>query len=211
MPPRFRFHPAALLAIPALLACARPALADGGRLRFRQPAGPFTVTLFTTPDPLTAGRADFSVAVERPGVSGILQDARIRLTLTPVGTHARPIVLDASHAAATSKWLQAANFSLPAAGLWRVTVLVRSGNQSGHCSADLRVRPAGTPNLLWDILPVPLAALFLGLHQLRKRQYRRDRQRRLAPSESPAEAHQRPGDAEKLARGEAQRNPGNAA
>ena len=170
----------AVLLVLAVLIGVQAARADGGRLRFRQPAGPFIVTLFTTPDPLTQGRADFSVAVERAGQPGLVENADVQLILTPAT--GRPIVLHASHAAATSKWLQAANFSLPARGLWRVTVMVRSGVQRGQCSGTVSVGAAGTRDLTWDVLPVPLFGLFLLLHQRRKRVYARQRRSRLAAS-----------------------------
>jgi hypothetical protein len=164
-----------LIAALLLFACVQAAFADGGRIRFREPAGPFVVTLFTTPDPLTLGPADFSVAVERVGAPGLVEDAQVQFILTPADHHGSRLVLDASRAAATSKWLQAANFRLPAQGLWRVTVVVRRGQQVGQCSGAVRVRAAGTRNLVWDVLPVPLLGLSFLLHQWRKRAYKRQR------------------------------------
>jgi len=165
----------AVLALLIVFASPSAASADGGRVRFRQRAGPFVVTLFTTPDPLTKGRADFSVAVERAGTPGLVQDADVHLVLTPADGHGRPLQLHASHAAATSKWLQAVNFSIPARGVWRVTVLVRSGRETGQCSGEVRVRSSETTDLTWDVLPVPLAALFFLLHAALKRKHERDR------------------------------------
>ena len=179
-----RSIPGVLLAVLAVFACVNPAFADGGRLRFRRPAGPFIVTLFTTPDPLTRGRADFSVAIERAGMPGLVEDAHVEIILTPAEGHGRQIALYASHAQATSKWLQAANFSLPARGLWRVTVLVRRGQETGQCSGEVRVRSAGARDLTWDILPVPLAALLFLLHENQKRKYNRNRRNGLSPSVS---------------------------
>lgn len=174
------FRSRSLLILLAVLACAQAARADGGRVRFRQPAGPFIVTLFTAPDPLTQGHADFSVAVERAGQPGLVENAHVEFILSPMGRHGAALVLHASHAAATSKWLQAANFALPAQGLWRVTVVVRQGSAAGQCSGVVRVGAAGAGNLVWDVLPVPLVGLFLVLHQRRKRRYHRERRRRLA-------------------------------
>lgn len=168
----------AVLLIALFPLCARTARADGGRLRFREPAGPFVVTLFTTPDPLTKGRADFSVAVQRAGESRLVEDADVTFILTPVKGHGTRLVLHASHAAATSKWLQAANFSLPAGGLWKVTVRVRRGLQAGECSGEIRAGAGGARNLLWDVIPVPLAGLLLVLHERRKRNYNRSRRHR---------------------------------
>jgi hypothetical protein len=169
-------------AVPALLiifAFVNPAFADGGRLRFRQRAGPFVVTLFTSPNPLTKGRADFSVAVERAGVQGLVQDANVQLILMPAEGQGRKLVLHASHEAATSKWLQAVNFLIPARGLWRVTVMVRRGHEAGQCSGEVRVHSTETSDLTWDVFPVPLAALFFLLHGALKRKHHRDRRNRL--------------------------------
>ena len=178
-------------AVFVVLAYAHPAFADGGRLRFRQPAGPFVVSLFTTPNPLRVGRADFSVAVERSGAqdagADLIPDAQVDLTLTPVSARGKPLILHASHSAATSKWLQAANFSLPARGVWRVTVVVRRGNQVGQCSGEVQVNSAGAAGaagpegLTWDVMPVPLLALLFVLHQYRKRKYNRARLPRHPP------------------------------
>lgn len=172
----------ALLVCVAVFACARPAFADGGRLRFREPAGPFVVTLFTAPDPLSAGRADFSVAVERAGMAGLVEDAHVDLLLTPLQGRDKPLVLHATHAQATSKWLQAANFSLPARGIWRVTVVVRRGGEMGQCSGQVQVNAPRAKDLTWDIFPVPLVALFFVLHQWRKQNYSRQR-RSLHPAD----------------------------
>ncbi len=173
-----RFIPGILLALFFAFICQNIALADGGRVRFREAAGPFVVTLFTTPDPLTKGPADFSVAVERAGAEGLVQDADVDLILTSADGRGRPLILNASHAAATSKWLQAANFRIPRPGLWRVVVTVRSGREAGQCSGEVRVRNAITSGLVWDVLPVPLAGLFFALHEALKRRHNRNRHKR---------------------------------
>lgn len=165
-----------LLAL-VLLAAAQFAQADGGRLRLHENAGPFVVTLFTTPDPLTAGPADFSVAVERGATQGLVQDADVTLILTPAGDSSGRMVLTTSHAAATSRFLQAANFSLPHAGPWLVTVIVHQGNDTGRCSGSFTVEPAtlASDDLTLQIALVPLALLLFALHRWRRRTYRRER------------------------------------
>jgi hypothetical protein len=158
-----------------VLAALGAAVGDGGRVRLHQKAGPFTVTLFTTPDPLTAGAADFSVAVERDGVPGLIENAAITLVLTPVGRPGQPLVLHASHAAATNRLLQAANFNLPSAGVWRVDVVVQQASGTGRCSTNIQVHPAALARnkLAWDLAPVPLVACLFVIHQWRKRSYAR--------------------------------------
>jgi hypothetical protein len=153
-----------------LLLAPTSAFADGGRLRIHAQAGPFTVSLFTTPDPLRVGQADFSAAIERRDVDGLEEDAQVTFVLTPEDGHGTPIALRATRAAATSRFLDAANFSLPHSGIWRVTVLVQKGADFGQCSTEVDVLPATliSNDLMWEIAIVPLAVLLFILHQWRK-------------------------------------------
>lgn len=160
-----------LLLLLLFLLSAAPLAADGGRIRLHQQAGPFVVTLFSTPDPLVEGPADFSVAVERAGGQGLVEDAQVTLIFTqpedPEGTR---IVVPATHQAATSRFLQAANLQLPRSGSWLVEVIVSAGDQAGECSArvDVLPRTAFRNQTLWQILVVPLLMLLYLVHQRRK-------------------------------------------
>jgi len=151
----------------ALLSAA-PLLADGGRIRLHQQAGPFVVTLFTTPDPLVEGSADFSVAVEQVDTPGLVQDAEVTLIFTqPGATEPTRLVVPATHQAATSRFLQAANVQLPRSGSWHVKVIVSSGNQAVECNTSVDVLPKTTlrNQTFWQILTLPL---FLGLYLLHR-------------------------------------------
>lgn len=172
-----------LLLILLLILTGR-AFADGGRLQFRKPAGPFTVTLFTTPDPLTRGRADFSVAVERANSTGLVENAQVTFLLTNQNNPSQRITLHASRSQATSRFLQAANFTLPAAGLWSIHILVKDGNQTGQCSGQFRVRKQdlATSERAWQIAFVPIMVLLFFLHQWRKKEVARRKAARLAAS-----------------------------
>lgn len=173
-----------LLLILLLILTGR-AFADGGRLQFRKPAGPFTVTLFTTPDPLTRGRADFSVAIERADTTGLLESAQVTYILTNQNNPAQRIVLHASRSQATSRFLQAANFTLPAAGLWSIRVIVRDGDQVGQCSGQFRVRKQdlATSERAWQIAFVPIMVLLFFLHQWRKKEVARRKAAHLATTQ----------------------------
>lgn len=157
------------LVLIALLAGATPLLADGGRIRIHEKAGPFLITLFTTPDPLTTGAADFSVAVERADQSGMVEDAEVTLLLTrPDGLR---VVQKATHEAATSRFLYAANLALPESGVWQARVNVSQGDQAGECSTSVDVL-AQTPlrqQIFWQIVTVPLVVLLFFLHRWRIR------------------------------------------
>jgi hypothetical protein len=163
-----------LVVLLCLLSLSNAARADGGRLRLHESAGPFVITLFTTPDPLTQGTADFSVAVERSGDGGgnrgLVQDATVTLILTPPDA-SKPLVLAATHAEASSAFLQAANFTLPAAGVWKITVVVRQGADAGECSGQIEVLPyrVATDETAWQVAAIPLALLLFAVHQARKR------------------------------------------
>lgn len=169
-----------------LLIPATRAFADGGRLRFREPAGPFTVTLFTTPDPLTKGRADFSVAIERPDTTGLVENAHATFILTSQKNPSQRIVLHASRSQATSRFLEAANFTLPQAGIWQIDVIVRDGNQTGQCSGQFQVykEDLATSERAWQIAFVPIMVLLFFLHQWRKREVARRHRARLAASKN---------------------------
>jgi hypothetical protein len=146
-------------------------MADGGRIRIHQPAGPFLVTLFTTPDPLLAGPADFSVAVERPNAQGLVEDAEVTLLLSmPEDPSAPRLIVPATRQAATSRFLQAANVQLPRSGSWLVRVMVSEGAEAGECSTRVEVLPrtAFRSQTLWQILAVPLFILIYALHRRRR-------------------------------------------
>jgi len=164
-----------LFVLGLLLLGVRSACADGGRLRLHEPAGPFVVTLFTSPDPLTEGQADFSVAVERRETQGLVQDATVTLILTPVDGKEDHLVLRASHDAATSRFLQAANFSLPRSGVWRIAVIVQQGADVGRCSGQIEVLPRKliTDQIAWEIAGVPIILSLFAIHRRRKMKYRK--------------------------------------
>lgn len=147
------------------------AFADGGEIRLHKQAGPFVVTLFTMPEPLSEGPADFSVAVERQGSLGLLQDAQITLVLSQLNMPSGDtLVLPATHRAATSRFLQAANFRLPHPGIWNLRVIVSHGSEAGECSGLVDVLPSTTLNsqIFWQIAAVPFVVFLFFLHHRRK-------------------------------------------
>ena len=163
------------------------AWADGGRLQFRKPAGPFMVTLFTTPDPLTPGPADFSVVIEQPGIPGVVGDAKVTFVLTPVDGKGKAITLHATHAQATTRFLQAANFTLPRQGVWKIAIQVEDRGTVSACSSFFRVEPPNliTDEAVWQIAVVPLLVLLFLLHQWRKRSVARQRRQARIAARQP--------------------------
>ena len=156
-----------ILVMLSVFACSA-AFADGGHLRFSQAAGPFQVTLFTAPEPLTPGPADFSVMVQDGTSNQVLQDADIEITLT--GPDARVVVAQARAGLATNKLLQAANVTLPVVGAWHVSVQVKQGGRVGSCDGDVVVGAGSRKSsLVWifSLLPVFATMLFV-LNQKQK-------------------------------------------
>jgi hypothetical protein len=144
------------------------ALADGGRLRFSKPSGPFLVTLFTTPEPLTPGPSDFSVMIQDAKTGDILSDAAVTLHLT--SAHGAIINAVATHGIATNRLLQAAQFNLPSSGNWHLHLDIQQGAKTSSVDADIPVQQGSRKAVLvWTFTALPLLAMLLFiLHQRQK-------------------------------------------
>ena len=128
---------AAIVSVAMALLCGS-ARGDGGTLRLSEIAGPYRLSVFTSPSPPRAGRLDVSVLVQDAATGAILPNAAVSVR---VASTARPDVLRtyaATRAAATNKLLRAAICELPAAGGWRIEVSVE-GQAAGRNAADRNV------------------------------------------------------------------------
>ncbi len=144
----------------AWLASAGAVHADGGVVRARQIAGPYTVTVFSAPTPLRVGLVDISVFVQDTDSSAAVLDAVVDVILEAAGQPARVLQGSATHARATNKLLYAAEFHLPAAGRWRGTVTIRAGGNAHAVPFELDTAPALPPALAsWPYLAAPFVAL----------------------------------------------------
>jgi hypothetical protein len=154
--------------------------ADGGRLQMRRAAGPFVVSLFTTPESPAVGPADVSVLVEEQG--SVLLDADVVVTLTPEDASISPMIAHLSHAHATNQLMEDAVVQLPRAGRWRAVVHVSEAGREANAATDLTVANhsarRGTTGL-FAVLPLCAIALFAWV-QTEKRRARRARMLRPA-------------------------------
>jgi hypothetical protein len=149
--------------------------ADGGRLQMRQAAGPYIVSLFTTPESLAVGPADLSVMVEEQG--SVLLDVDVTLTLTPEDARVAPVVAHPSQAHATNRLLEDAVVQLPHAGRWHAVVHVSGAGGEASVATDLVVANYSTRRgtvWLFAVLPVVAVGLFCWV-QMEKRRARRRR------------------------------------
>ncbi len=166
-------------ALVAALLLPQRAAGDGGTVRLVQTAGPFTVTVFSAPEPLRVGAADVSVLVQ-DGAGAPVLDATIAVALAPPpGVAGGAIRLAATRTAATNKLLYAARFEPPAPGAWTAEVSVARGTARARVTCALPVTAARAPGLaaVWPWLALPPAAIALyALHaRLRRRSSGPDR------------------------------------
>lgn len=148
-----------------LIGVAATALADGGRVRMQQASSEFIVTLFTAPEPLTTGDADFSVLVQDRASQQVLLDASVELQLTGPSGEAQVITL--TRGQASNKLLQAAAVHLSSTGNWTAKVKVGRGPEQAECSTGFVVAENHSRRvivLVFLILPLLAIALFV-VHQ----------------------------------------------
>lgn len=160
------------LTLAALFLSAVLLYADGGIVQFRREAGPFVITVFSTPSPLRAGPADLSVLVEWGQSHSPVLDAAVTLRLRDAqGTE---VNAPATHAQATNKLLYASLPVIPNAGNWTVRVNVSRGGESTTVAGRIQVL-AAPPALIhyWPYFAiVPCAVGLFALNQYLKAKQR---------------------------------------
>ncbi|MBV8865032.1 MAG: FixH family protein [Acidobacteriaceae bacterium] len=132
------------------LIAAEIIFADGGTLVLRKQAGPLTISIFSSPEPLRVGPADLSVMVQKRNDKSEVLDAKVSLHLT----HSNPdgiaeVFARATHANATNKLLYASRVNLASAGVWRLAAMVDSKNGSAEVAGEVTVRPPQPPILAY--------------------------------------------------------------
>ena len=134
--------------------------ADGGAVQFEKAAGPFVVTVFTTPTPLRAGPVDISLMIQSRDNQQPALDCQALVQLRREG--AVSIRSEATHEAAQNKLLYAAQMDIPEPGLWELEVAIEHGDDSINVAGEITVARAN-PILLvyWRSLALP--PLFISL------------------------------------------------
>ena len=156
----------------SLLALATLAFADGGKVQFQRKAGAFNITLFSTPTPVRAGRADFSVMVQKSGTETPVLDADVRLHLIKREANSiAEVSAPARHEQATNKLLYAAPVDLNTTGKWRVEISVQNASESALVTGEIEVLPPEPPLLAhWPYFAVlPVLAILFAVNQVLKR------------------------------------------
>ena len=160
----------------AIFLAAALAVGDGGRVRLRQDAGPYAITVFTAPEPLIAGPADVSVLVQERATGDVVLDAPVEVRLRSADG-VRTLAYATTQG--RNRLLRQAAVEVPFAGRWRLEVAVRRGTAEEIVSALLPVEPASSRNAsIWPFLAGPPVAV--ALFALREARFRR-RRREEAP------------------------------
>ncbi len=161
---------AALLAAGLLVAAVAPA--DGGRQRLRRDAGPFTITVFTLPEPLTVGPADVSVLVQERESGRVVLDAAVAVRVRPPGG---PAWRGIEAGVAGNRLFRAATVDLAVPGDWDLEIAVRRNGETAAVSATLPVGPpASRAARIWPYVAAPplAIALFAAGQALQRRRRR---------------------------------------
>lgn len=169
-----RALPALLAVAVAVLAPRGLALANGGVIQLsRAPAGPYAITVQTSPSPIQTGSVDVSVLVQRAESEDLVQDARVQVTAQPAGQPEQARAYEATHDQATNKLFYAAGVDLPTPGRWRITARVQGALGDGAANFEIEASQAGPLDnplllLLFVGMPAFLAAVWLARRRTRR-------------------------------------------
>jgi len=142
------------LMVIATVAFITEAQADGGAMQFTKSAGPFVVTVFTTPSPLRAGPVDISLMIQSRENQQAVLDCLAQVQLSKEG--AMSIRSEATHQAAQNKLLYAAQVNVPESGIWELEAAIKLGDDSVNVNGSINVAPSSPVVLVyWRSLSLP--------------------------------------------------------
>jgi hypothetical protein len=168
-----------LLVAVALVAQVVTTHAHGGRVQLHQAAGPFVVTVFTTPTPLQAGPVDVSVLVQDRGDGQPVLDGEVDVWLWR--EDGRTVGGRATRAVAQPQLLYSTVVHVPEAGQWALEVTVTQGQHSARVRGQvLAASPRPCVLAYWRSLSLPpVVATLFAVHQwLQRRAARRGKAKR---------------------------------
>jgi hypothetical protein len=125
----------------AIILAQATAWADGGSVQLRQQAGPFVITVFTAPAPLSAGPVDISLLLQnRNGLEPVL-DANVSLILRSQASGVE-IQAQPTRERAQNKLLYAAPVTLAESGKWLLNVSILRNGERTDATGTIDVAPA---------------------------------------------------------------------
>lgn len=116
-------------------------------------AGPYWVSVWTSPDPLRVGQVHFTVSVAEPGegeeAGPPILGATVRIRLSSAEVE-EAITTVARNEQSANRLLYEADATVPAEGPWTATVFVTGTEGSGQADFDLQIQPA--PGTNWFLI-----------------------------------------------------------
>src|SRR5262245_3400930 len=179
-----------------VLSVPRYAKGDGGIIRLREAYGPFSITVFSSPEASSGGLTDVSALIQERESGKVILDADVGLaasppdgstlnpstelcgaatfpTRSPEGLNL-PTPVQATREKASNKLLYSAPLELNAPGNWKLHVLVSHGTDIARFECLLPV--ALSSDKFTDLLPYlslpPLVIATFALNQWLRRQSR---------------------------------------
>lgn len=154
---------------------------DGGIIQLRETSGPFSVTVFVSPEAVSGGLTDVSVLVQSQKNGDVVLDADVTLSLIPpegvamnsdpfcgpygaafeaANVTPHPLTVRATREQASNKLLYAALVKSDAPGNWPLRIIVSRGSDSARFDCLLPIATI-SPKLsgLWPWLAFPPIAI----------------------------------------------------
>ncbi len=145
--------------------------ADSGTVLWKQIAGPFTVTAFTSESPLRTGPTDISFLVEGTDQPHPVVDAQVFIELD---NEAGAIIrAEATHQQARNKLLYCSLINVPEAGHWKMKITIEHGAERAELLDRLMVvNPQPLLLAYWKLIAFPpmIIILFIINQWLRRSQ-----------------------------------------
>lgn len=164
------FIACAMFILMAVIAGPVEAHTEGKMQLSAAPAGPYKITVWTSPDPATPDELHVALAVVLAEDASPVLDAEVSVELIPADG-GPGLVETATTKGSENKFLYEAIFQPPNPGLYQVDIQVSGADGvTGNTSFDLEIVDDSGPNLLY-LIPagLGLAAVILLLLALRSR------------------------------------------
>lgn len=134
-----------------------------------EPAGPFKLTVWTSPDPAVVGPVHVASAVVLADDASPVLDAQVFVEVTPKGASESALRAQATSEDSTNKFLYEAVLEVTEPGPYQVTVSVEgSDGSTGSASFELEVTGGGGFSW-WLLIPLGLVIVAGGAYLVGRR------------------------------------------
>lgn len=135
-----------LLLLAGLVVPSAGAHGGGTPQLVNESAGPYWISVWTSPEPVRAGEMHVTVAVSEPGsgqeAGPPVLGAGVRLQLRPQSANYAPLSARATNEQSANRLFYEADLTVPDAGRWDAQIMVEGPQGSGQATFTLQVLPA---------------------------------------------------------------------